>query len=296
VVVSIRPMTEADVPAVGEIIAVAFNDVFQRHGFPAPWPEAQAAEVVPSLYVTYPGARGFVAQRDGQVVGLGFLYVRGDTAGIGWVAVAPEAQGSGAGRAIMERLLEEARDCSSVRLIQDAFNNVSFSLYTKLGFVVRDVAPLLVAEDPRPRPPASPSAVRPMTPADLESVAALEARLTGMRRQADYALLLPFRRQLVCERDGRTTGFLCRIPAADAILLGPAAGEQLDDLKALLCGAVELPGPRLTELRLTASQPELLRYVFDSGFVISNIGTYMVRGEWQPPRGAHLMAMFPEAI
>jgi len=55
-------------------------------------------------------------------------------------------------------------------------------------------------------------------------------------------------------------------------------------------------GGEPSHLRPAASQPELLRYVFDAGFVISNVGTYMVRGEWQPPRGAHLMAMFPEAI
>ena len=295
-VVSIRPMTEADVPAVGEIIAVAFNDVFQRHGFPAPWPEPQAAVIMPSLYLNYPGARGFVAQRDGRVVGSGFALIRGDKAGIGPVSVAPEAQGSGAGRAIMERLLEEVRDCSSVRLIQEAFNTASFSLYTKLGFVVRDVAPLLVAEDPQPEPPANPPAVRPMTPADLESVAALDERLTGMRRRVDFAHLLSLASQLVSERDGRLTGFLCRALLGDSTLLAPAAAEEPDDLKALLCRAVELPGPRLTHIRPTASQPEVLRYVFDSGFVISNIGTYMVRGEWQPPRGAHLMAMFPEAI
>jgi hypothetical protein len=127
-------------------------------------------------------------------------------------------------------------------------------------------------------------------------VAALDERLTGMRRQQDIALLLGFATQLVCERDGRLTGFLCRAPFGDSTLLAPAVAEGPDDLKALLCGAVRLPGPRLTHLRPTASQPELLRYVFDAGFVISNVGTYMVRGEWQPPRGAHLMAMFPEAI
>jgi len=294
--VSIRLMTEADVPAVAEIIAVAFNDVFQRHGFPPPWPEPEAARIVPSLYVSYPGARGFVAQLDGRVVGSGFVLVRGDNAGIGPVSVAPEAQGSGAGRAIMECLLDEVRDCPSVRLIQEAFNTASFSLYTKLGFVVRDVAPLLVAEDPRPKPPADPPSVRAMTPADLESVAALDERLTGMRREHDFALLLGFASQLVCERDGRLTGFLFRAPFGDSTLLAPAAAEGTDDLKALLCGAVELPGPRLINMRPTAGQHELLRYVFDAGFVISNIGTYMVRGEWQPPRGAHLMAMFPEAI
>lgn len=289
-------MTVADVPAVGQVIAVAFNDVCQRHGFPPPWPRPETAELMTSFYVGYPEARGFVAENDGRLVGSGFAHVRADKAGIGPVTVAPEAQGSGAGRAIMERLLEETRECSSVRLIQDAFNNVSFSLYSKLGFVPRDIVARFVADAPVPTPPSDSLAVREMIAVDLDSVAALDEQRTGMRRHPDFALLLSLGSQSVCERNGRLTGFLCRVPAADECMLGPGAAETLDDLWALVCEAVRLSGPARVRMWVTASQHELLRRVFESGFAISSLSTYMVKGEWQPPPGPHFMAMFPEAI
>jgi predicted N-acetyltransferase YhbS len=294
--ISIRPMTAADVPAVGQVIAVAFNDICQRHGFPPPWPRPETAELMTGFYAGYPEARGFVAENGGRLVGSGFAHVRADKASIGPVTVAPEAQGSGAGRAIMERLLEETRECSSVRLIQDAFNNVSFSLYSKLGFVPRDIVARFVAEAPRPKPPTNSLAVREMTAADLDSVAALDERKTGMRRHPDFDLLLSLGSQLVGERDGRLAGFLCRVPAGDECMLGPGAAETLDDLWALLCEGVRLPGPARVRMWVTASQHELVRYAFESGFAISSLSTYMVKGEWQPPPGPHFMAMFPEAI
>jgi predicted N-acetyltransferase YhbS len=289
-------MTVADVPAVGRIIAEAFNDVWQRHGFPAPWPRPETADQMTGFYVNYSEARGFVAERDGTLVGSGFAHIRGDKAGIGPVTVAPEAQSRGVGRALMARLLDEARECSSVRLIQDPFNNVSFSLYSKLGFVPRDVVARFVTEDPRPTQPRNSPAVRAMTTDDLESVAALDERKTGMRRPLDYALLMSLGSQLVCQRDGRVIGFLCRVPTDDEVMLGPGAAETLDDLRALLGEALRIPGPHRTRVWLTASQHDLLRCVFDAGFAISSISTYMVKGDWQPPPGPHFMAMFPEAI
>jgi len=289
-------MTAADVPAVGQVIAVAVNDVCHRHGFPSPWPRPETAERMTGFYVSYPEARGFVAEENGRLVGSGFAHVRADKASIGPVTVAPEAQGSGAGRAIMERLLEETRECSSVRLIQDAFNNVSFSLYSKLGFVPREVVARFVAESPRPKAPESSLVVRDMTTADLDSVAALDERKTGMRRRPDFALLLSLGSQLVCERDGCLTGFLCRVPADGECMLGPGAAETIDDLRALLCAAVRVPGPARVRFWVTARQDELVRYAFDAGFLISSLSTYMVKGEWQPPPGPHFMAMFPEAI
>ena len=294
--VSVRPMTVADVPAVGQIIAEAFNDVWQRHGFPAPWPRPETAELMTGVYAGYPEARGFVAECDGTLVGSGFAHIRGDKAGIGPVTVAPEAQSRGVGRALMARLLEETGGCSSVRLIQDPFNNASFSLYSKLGFVPRDVVARFVTEDPRPAQSGNSCAVRAMTADDLESVAALDEQKTGMSRPPDYALLMSLGRQLVCQRDGCLTGFLCRVPTDDEVMLGPGAAETLDDLQALLCEALRVPGPRRMRLWLTASQHDLLRCVFDAGFVISSISTYMVKGAWQPPPGPHFMAMFPEAI
>jgi len=249
-----------------------------------------------ALYAVYPETQGFVVERDGRIVGSGFLHVRGDKAGIGPVTVDPTAQGSGAGRAIMYRLLEESRRCSSVRLTQDAFNNVSFSLYSKLGFVPRDVLPALAAEDPRPQPVANAAKVRLMTAADLDEVAALDTRVTGLARRCDFDLLLGFGPHLVCERADRIVGYLCRLALDGVNYLGPAAAEEPDDLKGLMYHVAQMPGARAARIGLHASQPEVVQYAMESGYTVANLSTYMVRGDWQPPNGVCAIAHFPEAV
>jgi predicted N-acetyltransferase YhbS len=293
---SVRPIVPEDAPVVGEIIAVAFNEVFQRHGFPPQFPSVETGQRLAALYAGYSDTQGFVAEGNGRIVGSGFLHVRGDKAGIGPVTVDPRVQGAGAGRAIMHRLLEESRHCSSVRLIQDAFNSVSFALYSKLGFVPRDVVPVLEAEDPRPQPIANGADVRNMTPADLDEVAALDTRVTGLARRCDFDLLLGFGSHLVCQRGGRIVGYLFRLALGDVNHLGPAAAEEADDLKSLLHHAAQMPGAKAARIALPASQTEVVQYAMDSGYKVGHISTYMVRGEWQPPEGVCAIALFPEAM
>jgi predicted N-acetyltransferase YhbS len=293
---TVRPIVLDDAPVVGAIMAGAFNDVFQRHGFPPPFPSVEAGRQLAALYAVYPETQGFVAERNGSVVGSGFVNVRGDKAGIGPVTVEPGAQGSGAGRAIMYRLLEESRHCSSIRLTQDAFNNVSFSLYSKLGFVPRDVVCALVAQDPRPQPVANAGKVRFMTAADVDEVAALDTRVTGLARRCDLELLLGLSQHVVCERADRIVGYLCRLAFGDVNYLGPAAAEQPDDLKGLLCHVAQMPGARAARISLHASQPEVVRYAMESGYAVASLSTYMVRGDWQPPKGVCAIAQFPDAL
>jgi hypothetical protein len=295
VTTTVRPMVVEDALIVGEIMAGAFNEVFQRHGFPPPFPSVEAAQQLAALYAVYPESQGFVAERNGRIVGSGFVHVRGDRAGIGPVTVESSAQSSGAGRAIMDRLLGESQGCSSVRLTQEAFNIVSFSLYSKLGFVARDVILALVAQDPRPPAAANASKVRVMTAADLDEVMALDTRVTGLTRRCDLDLLLGFGTHLVCERADRVVGYLCRLPLGDVNYLGPAAAEEPGDLKGLLGHAAQMPGARAARIVLHASQPELVQYAMKSGYRVVSLSTYMVRGDWQPPNGVCAIAQFPEA-
>jgi predicted N-acetyltransferase YhbS len=293
---TVRPIVLEDAPIVGEIMACAFNDVFQRHGFPPPFPSIEAGRHLAALYTVYSETQGFVAERNGRIVGSGFVNVRGDKAGIGPVTVDPKAQGSGTGRAIMYRLLEESGGCSSVRLTQDAFNNVSFSLYSKLGFVPRDVVSALAAQEPRPQAVANAGKVRLMTGADLGEVAALDTRVTGLARRCDFDLLLGFGPHLLYEHADRIVGYLCRMSIGDVDYLGPAAAAQPDDLKGLLYHVAQMTGRRAARIVLHASQPEIVQYAIDSGYAVVNLSTYMVRGDWQPPNGVCAIAQFPEAL
>ena len=69
-----------------------------------------------------------------------FLDERSDVIGIGPLCVAPESQGNGIGRFLMQMAMARstARKHNCMRLMQASFNTGSFSLYAKLGFGVQE--------------------------------------------------------------------------------------------------------------------------------------------------------------
>src|SRR5215204_4098113 len=61
---------------------------------------------------------------------------------IGPITVDPSVQGGGVGRQLMQAVIERARGAMGARLVQDAFNTRSYSLYASIGFDLRE--PLLL--------------------------------------------------------------------------------------------------------------------------------------------------------
>ena len=108
------------------------------------------------MMISHPGFFAVVAERDGAIVGSNVLSERSPICGVGPITVLPAEQDSGVGRELMRAVLDRAaeRRASGVRLLQDAFHNRSFALYTKLGFQARATTavmqgPAVQAEIPR---------------------------------------------------------------------------------------------------------------------------------------------------
>lgn len=121
--VTIRPMTEADLDAVLAI---------ERDCFPRPWSrEHFRAEVASSR------AAAVVALREGQVAGYLCLTVLIDEAEILDVAVMPTRQRSGIGAALLGWACREAalRGAAVLRLEVRATSAPALTLYERFGFV-----------------------------------------------------------------------------------------------------------------------------------------------------------------
>ena len=95
--VTIRHMLAEDIPRVGAVMVAAFNDLFRRHGYPEPFPSPAAGTSIAQGYARLEPNECFTALQDGQIVGSGFIHLRGDTAGIGPITIDPSAQAQGAG-------------------------------------------------------------------------------------------------------------------------------------------------------------------------------------------------------
>ena len=84
------------------------------------------------------GGRLYVAEVRGEAVGVGGLkLLAGTVAEIKRMFVRPEARGSGVGRAIVERLVGDARElgCETVYLESASFMHAAHALYRSVGFV-----------------------------------------------------------------------------------------------------------------------------------------------------------------
>jgi GNAT superfamily N-acetyltransferase len=291
-----RGLEARDVARGGEVLVGAFNKVFGEHGFLPPFPSPESGQHLVESYLAYPHARGVVVEAEsGRLVAIAFVHPRGATAGVGPVAVEPAHQARRTGRLLMEALLEATPGVRSFRLTQDAFNNVSFALYHKLGFVVRDVM-LALERSTADLEPVDIAGIRPMRPEDVGPAAALDAQLTGINRPQDFDFIRQIGDGFVLERRGAPAGYLLRRLTGRYMTLGPAAAHTDEDLFALIAGAMAANPFHGVGLRALASRPAILNRLLAAGFRIGHLGTYMVRGAWTPPVGAHIPASFPESI
>jgi ribosomal protein S18 acetylase RimI-like enzyme len=273
--ITVRPAGPADEAAIARVLCEAFNDLDRRHAVPQYLPTLDAAEPIARELLSQSKIEGLVALEEGAVVGIGFLHDLATGYGVSPLAVAPAAQGRGVGRLLLDGLMERAGD-SSVRLLQDAFNNATLALYARYGFVVREqvtcvqgVAPQAAANDGltlRPAPELS------------AACAELHARIMHFDRPA--APIEP----LAALRNGELTGYA--VPEAS---YPHSVAHEEEELLALIGALAGRLGEPLT-LAVPASQSIVLRRLLDGGMRVHRLMNLMVRGAYEQPDGARILS------
>jgi ribosomal protein S18 acetylase RimI-like enzyme len=120
--------------------AALFTSAYEGYLLPFRIEEQQLAGMDAAFDIDVDASR--IASRDGELVGLGNLGVRGEDAWIGGVGVVTAARRSGVGEALMYALHEQAGERGVRRVWLEVIdrNLGAFALYEKLGYrVVRDV-------------------------------------------------------------------------------------------------------------------------------------------------------------
>lgn len=138
--ITIRRATPEDAPVCGQICYDAFSTMNARHNFPCDFPGPEAALGVISMMFSAPGLYCVVAESDGRLIGSNCLDERSSIGGVGPITIDPTVQNHGAGRKLMQAVLDraEAEGKAGMRLVQAAFHNRSLALYTSLGFDIRE--------------------------------------------------------------------------------------------------------------------------------------------------------------
>jgi hypothetical protein len=171
----------------------------------------------------------------------------------------------------------ESQRFVGVRLVQAAYHTRSLSLYTKLGFEVRE--PLAGMQGPPMKLQIPGRSVRPARETDLERCNRLCCRVHGHDRAGELIDAIRDGTATVVEHDGRITGY-----ATSMAFFGHAVGETDDDVKALIGAATEFGGPGI----LVPARSPLFRWCLENNLRTVQLLTLMSRGLYSEPRGAFL--------
>ena len=277
---TLRPGTADDAARCGEICFNAFATISKQHNFPPDIPSADMATGFVAMMLSRPDIYSVVAEVDGNVIGSNFLWEGDLIAGVGPITVDPTTQNDGVGRRLMEHVLERAtqKKFPGVRLVQAAFHNRSLSLYTKLGFEIRE--PLATIQGAPLKKTLPGFSVRPATERDVEACSRLCHKIHGHDRKSELLGAIRQKTATVVERNGNITGYATAIGFFDH-----AVAESDDDLKALIAAAPEFVGPGFL---LPTRNSEVFRWCLSQGLRVTQPMTLMSRGLYNEPRGAFL--------
>jgi GNAT superfamily N-acetyltransferase len=277
--VTLRAVEAEDAGACAQIVFDAFGGIHDQHRFPRDFPALEAASGMMAMWIPHPSVWGVVAELDGRVVGSNFLDERSPIRGVGPITVDPKSQSAGVGRKLMEGVIERGRGAPGIRLLQDAFNMRSLSLYESLGFDVKE--PVAVISGAPRSGPVEGVEVRPMEEGDLDECEALCRKVHGFERTGELRDAIQAFATFVAVRDGRIAAY------ASSVTFWPmnhGVAESEEDMTALLRGAaaqVEEPLGFLVPLRTA-----LFRWCLEEGLRLVKPMNLMALGEYREPQGS----------
>jgi ribosomal-protein-alanine N-acetyltransferase len=222
----------------------------------------------------------FIARLDGKPVGLVGMIDYGRVAYIGSLAVLPEHQGHGIGRALMEHIIARVKARGPRIMLLEA-TPAGAHIYPKLGFGVDGTTHGYRLKTTAPRVP-SPVAARPMQVEDIAEVAALDEPIFGDNRARvlkAYLELLPGRAFVVRAEQGQLSGYLF----AHHHRLGPWAARRPQDAETLLLAALALPFEQGPTVVMPSSNISGTRLVERYRFTLERSMLHMRLGGDGPP-------------
>ena len=280
--IQLRSMRPEDVEPCGRICYEAFKGISERHNFRPDFPVPEAAIGLMQMLLERPDVFNVVAESEGQVIGSNHLLEADAIRAVGPITVDPNAQAKGAGRMLMDAVIERGKASRGIRLVQDGFNTASLSLYASLGFDVRE--PMVLVEGTLKGDVPAGFEVRPIHEEDYGRCAELCRAVLGFGRLNELRKTPPMPNPFVALREGRLTAY---ISAPEMWAMNHAVSETEDDMRALLIGAGNQCSKPFS-LLLPTRQTELFRWCLKNGMKVIKPLTLMSMGEYRDPRGCYL--------
>jgi GNAT superfamily N-acetyltransferase len=257
----IRPMTEDDVPRAERVTAIGFHELdtrMTRRSWPDPElrpPDRGASWIARThhLLTTDPGGC-WVAELDGQLLGVVVSFVRERLWLLASYAVVPEAQGLGLGKALLAPALDHGRGC--LRGMLNASNDPrAVRRYHEAGFRLHPQM-LLRGRPDRSQIPVV-DHVREGTESDLELMDSLDRRTRGAAHGVDHRVLMSQLRLVVTEtRTGQGYAYLDHgvvlLAASDKRIAASLMWEAIASSDEVLSGHITVENSWAVDVGLAA--------------------------------------------
>jgi len=278
-------MTEDDVPAAVEAFDTGFLAMRARYGLPVTGnsiqDERRRQNRTRHFLATDPGG-SWVADDDGQVVGMSQSFVREGYWMLSQLGTVPGRQGRGLGRELLRLALSHG-DPESPGTIQCSRDPKAMALYSSFGFALH---PVVAAWGPlRPGAVTRPDGVTRLegdavTESDLAVVAAIDRKVRRSARTIDV-------RAMLAEAGNRLLlhGDQAYAVAKDERIVTLGARNEESAALVLRTMLAEAPAGETIEVNwLTSAQQWAIRELTRAGIELQPYGPVMVRGMDGPPR------------
>jgi GNAT superfamily N-acetyltransferase len=264
--VELRPTSVGDLPALHELFLAAISGVYLPHGFQPPSPPFDVF-TTQQEHVLRTGV-SHVAIRDETITGFASAWSRGDDWFLASLFIAPDAQGQGLGRSLLDAVW--GGDFARRRTITDAIQPISNALYAGRGLA--PTTPVLVFSGV-PTPGAPPLEQGP------GELAPIDATAYGFDRAVDHDYWSRSARRTVWLRDGEPVAYSYAFPGGS---IGPVAGIDPAAAAAALEGELaSADGPVL--LRVPGSSRALVAAALRAGLRLSPTPGLLLLSETAPP-------------
>ena len=286
----VRPLTASDVADAQNLAMAAFTDLDERtHQAPEPvTPERiQRGRLrIAHLLETDP-AGVFVAEDDGEVVGVALALRREDMWGLSLLTVAPHRQSSGIGRLLLDEALAYGEGCRGW-MILSSDDRRALRRYARAGFTL---LPAAHASGPVRNKLKPEGKVRQGSLKDTATCAAASRHVRGAAHTLDLPAFLAIGATLLVCDDERGVGFAISREANPFLLAATDERVATDLLRATL--ALAKDGADVEVEAITHAQPWAVDVLLDAGLRLRISGAVFVKGDVGPlapylPSGPYL--------
>jgi ribosomal protein S18 acetylase RimI-like enzyme len=283
---TVRPMRDADIPGVHELMGATFGDLERRLGakYAGPHPQLAQSQIRFGRVLTTDPEGSFVAEQSGRVVGCASAIVREGLWGLSMFIVDPTTQGTGVGRGLLGAAAAYGNGCRG-RVILASRDPRAMGMYARLGL---DLHPSVSAQGvPRG---AQPGDVRAGGAQDIPLTEAVDRAVRGAAHGADLLAMIAGGQELLIAPD---RGYAVRFGGTVRLLAAFDEQGAADVLRGALA-RIQAEGETANVEWITARQGWAIPVCLEAGLrFTTNAGPVFTAGDvgpFQPylPSGAYL--------